>query len=90
MGRPPERPEWARLMEERHDRGFGFQQCAGRGLLSGPEERGRWLALGGWRTGEFECQPREGWVGWSRELPCRQLHLRAHNTQFLVLEVGAA
>ncbi len=77
--RPPERPEGDRLLDERHD--LSFQQCAGCGLRSGTEGRGRRLALGGgWRTGGFPGQPREKWLGWSRELPCRRLHLRAHDT----------
>ena len=70
-------------MREHHY--LGFKQFAGRGLRHVAVWRGHWLALLGWQSGAFKCQPRDRWLGWHPSVQFRRLHLIGNNTRFLVL-----
>ena len=83
LARQRERLDWDRLMNEHHY--LGFKQFAGRGLRYVAEWRGQWVALAGWQTGVFQCKPRDQWLGWSKEIQFRRLHLIGNNTRFLIL-----
>ncbi len=81
--RADERRRWDGLMAEHHY--LGFKQFAGRGLRHVAEWRGHWVALVGWQSGAFKCEPRDRWLGWHRSVQFRRLHLIGNNTRFLVL-----
>ncbi len=83
--RLPKRSEGDRLLDERHD--FGFSIAQGAACARWPRgAEGGWP--GDWQTGGLECQSRERWRGWSRELPFRRLHWVAYNPRLVVLEAG--
>ena len=83
VARADERRRWDDLMREHHY--LGFKQFAGRGLRHVAVWRGHWLALLGWQSGAFKCQPRDRWLGWHPSVQFRRLHLIGNNTRFLVL-----
>ena len=86
LARPEERLAWDRQMDEQHY--LGFKQFGGRGLRYIAEWSGEWLALLGWQTGVFRCQPRDRWLGWHPSVQFSRLHLIGNNTRFLVLKKG--
>lgn len=83
LARPDERRRWDGLCDGHHY--LGFRRFVGRGLRYVVEWRGRWLAIAGWQSGAFKCQPRDRFIGWEPDIHFRRLHLIANNTRFLLL-----
>ncbi len=81
--RADERQRWDALMDQHHY--LGFKQFAGRGLRQVAVWQGHWMALLGWQSGAFQCDPRDRWLGGHRSVQFRRLHRIVNNTRFLML-----
>ena len=79
---------WNRLMDEHHY--LGFKRFVGQHLRYVMEWRGQWLGVAGWQCGAFKCQPRDRWIGWSKKVHFKRLHLIANNTRYVLFTAPGA
>ena len=80
---PQERLRWNELVSTYHY--LKNATLVGEHLCYVAEYQGTWLALLGWAAPARHLQPRDAWVGWSKEqLPCRR-HFFANNARFCIL-----
>jgi hypothetical protein len=84
--RADERAEFDRLLVEQHY--LKSAVLVGEALRYVATDGRRWLALLGWGTAAFKCQPRDAWIGWPARLKWRRLRMIANNSRFLVLPEG--
>jgi len=84
--RADERARFDGLLVEQHY--LRSSVLVGEALRYVATEGERWLALLGWSTAAFKCQPRDRWIGWPARLKWRRLRLIANNARFLVLPEG--
>lgn len=81
--REEERPEFDRLMEEKHY--LHRSILVGQSLRYVAELDGQWLALICFSAASLHLKARERWIGWSPRQRARRLGLVVNNSRFLVL-----
>lgn len=78
-----ERPEFDRLLEERHY--LKSARLSGQTLRYVAELDGQWVALVCFGAAALHLKAREAWIGWSPRQRARRLCLVVNNSRFLVL-----
>src|SRR5699024_1103704 len=64
---------------------LGFRRLVGKTLKYIAILNDQWVALLGWGAAAFQCEPRDQWIGWSKEQRQKRLKYIANNQRFLIL-----